>query len=71
MLELVIAGVPAFTVRVNDAEPVPAAFVALSVINDCPDAVGVPDITPVAALIDRPEGRPVAPKLVGLLEAVI
>ena len=44
----------------NVAEPVPVAFVAPMVTGLLPDAVGVPEITPVAALTDSPTGRPVA-----------
>ena len=71
MLELVIAGAPALTVRVRVPVPVPAALVALSVIEDVPDAVDVPEIKPVAALTESPAGRPVAPKLVGEFVAAI
>jgi hypothetical protein len=49
------------TVSVRDAVPVPAALVALSVTNDCPDVVGVPEIKPVEVFIDKPAGKPVAP----------
>ena len=59
-------------VRVNVAEPVPAALVALSVtLNVPPDPLAVPEIRPVDVLTDRPPGKPVALKLVGLLVAVI
>jgi len=57
------------TVRV--AMPAPEALDALIVTDDFPGAVGVPEIKPVAVLIDNPAGKPVAPKLVGMLEAVI
>ena len=67
---LVITGT-AVMVRVRVAVPVPAAFVALSVTGVVPGAVGVPKIKPVAVLTDNPAGKPVAPKLVGLLVAVI
>jgi hypothetical protein len=59
------------TVSVSVAVPVPALFVALSVIVETPPAVGVPEIKPVAVFTVRPAGRPVAPKLVGVLLAVI
>ena len=55
----------------RDAEPVPPAFVALIVTVAVPELVGVPDISPLAALIDNPPDNPVALKLVGLLVAVI
>jgi len=45
--------------------------VALKVILEVPVADGVPVISPVFASAVNPCGRPVAPKLVGLLEAVI
>jgi hypothetical protein len=60
-----------FMVRVRVAVPVPIAFVAFRVTVEIPVALGVPEITPVAVLTDNPAGNPVAPKLVGVLEAVI
>ena len=51
--------------------PVPVLLVALSVAVEVPDAVGVPEIAPLLVFTDRPEGSPVALKLVGELEAVI
>jgi hypothetical protein len=59
------------TVSVSVAVPVPALFVALSVIVETPAAVGVPEIRPVVVFTVRPAGSPVAPKLVGVLLAVI
>ena len=38
---------------------VPVALVAASVTVEVPAAVGVPEIKPVAALADRPAGKPV------------
>ena len=67
---LVITGT-AVMVRVRVAEPVPAALVALSVTVEIPAEVGVPEINPLAVLTDNPAGKPVAPKLMGLLLAVI
>lgn len=61
----------ALIVRLRVAVPVPVLFLADRPTEDVPDAVGVPEITPVDVLIDKPEGRPVAPKLVGELVAVI
>ena len=53
------------------AVPVPLALVALIVTASDPAVVGVPEMTPVVVLIESPAGRPDAPKLVGLLLAVI
>ncbi len=68
---LEITGVAGLAVKVNVLVPVPPALVALSVTLEVPAVVGVPEMSPVAVLIDRPAGNPVALKLVGLLEAVI
>lgn len=70
MFELVMTGGTEDTVRTNVALPVPVALVALMVTLNVPAWVGVPDIKP-DALIDKPVGKPVAPKLVGPLVAVI
>ncbi len=52
---------PALTVQVNEVEPVaPVPSRAVTVTFDVPAAVGVPEISPVEELIDRPAGRPVA-----------
>jgi hypothetical protein len=48
-------------VRVKVAVPVPAALVALSVTEEVPAAVGVPEINPVPVFTDNPAGNPVAP----------
>ena len=56
---------------VSVAVPVPPAFVALIVTLVLPVAVGVPETAPVLVLTLKPAGNPVAPKLVGLLVAVI
>src|SRR5215218_260633 len=48
---------------------VPLLPVAVTVTTNIPLACAVPLITPVIAFIVRPGGRPVAPKLVGLLSA--
>ncbi len=53
------------------ALPVPPALEALSVTLELPLADGVPLMRPLVALSVRPAGSPVAPKLVGLLLAVI
>ena len=62
---------PGLIVNSSEPEPVPLAFVALSVTINVPAVVGVPVMAPVCELTVRPEGRPVAPKLVGLSVAVI
>ena len=49
----------------------PPALVAERFTLNDPEAVGVPEMRPVAVLIARPGGRPLAPKLVGELVAVI
>src|SRR5437667_10157520 len=58
-------------VSASDWVPVPPALVALRVSVEVPAVVGVPEMSPVVALIVRPAGSPLAPKLVGLLVAVI
>ena len=47
------------------AVPLPAAFVAWTVVNQVLAKVGVPVMAPVVVSTDRPGGRSVAPKLVG------
>ena len=71
--ELLITGAEAEepTVITSVAEPVPALFVADIVTLDVPAPAGVPVIAPVDVLMPSPPGNPVAPKEVGLLEAVI
>ena len=72
MAALVITGAPGVareSVSVSVALPVPPLLVALNVTDRVPAAVGVPEISP-AALTDKPEGNPVAAKLVGELVAV-
>ncbi len=59
------------TVSLKVAVPVPALLVALRVTLEVPMMVGVPEIRPVAAFTISPDGKPLAPKLVGLLVAVI
>ena len=50
------------TVRLNVLLLVPDALsVTVTVIENTPDTVGVPDTTPVPLTILRPEGSPVAP----------
>jgi len=59
------------TVTVRVALPVPSPLVALIVTEYEPAAMGVPLITPVVVSMLVPGGRLVAPKLVGVLVAVI
>ena len=66
-----MTGPAGLTVKVNALVPVPLALVALNVTLKVPAAVGVPEIKPVGFLTESPAGKPVALKLVGLLEAVI
>ena len=53
------------------AEPVPPMLMALMVGENDPVETGVPEISPVDGLQPKPAGRPLAPKLEGLLLAVI
>ena len=62
---------PAVIVIVNAAEPVPAEFVAEIVALEVPAAVGVPEMMPVEVFTLSPDGRPVAAKDVGELDAEI
>ena len=49
------------TVHVKDADPeAPVVSLAVTVTLLEPAVLGVPEISPVAELIDRPAGRPVA-----------
>jgi len=70
VLALVITGT-ATAVSVSVAFPVPALFAACSEIVETPAVVGVPEIKPVVLFTERPLGRPIALKLVGMLVAVI
>jgi hypothetical protein len=56
-----MAGGAGLIVRVNEAFPVPPAFVALSVTVAVTTVVGVPEISPVPVFTDSPAGNPVAP----------
>ena len=58
---LVITGAALLIVNVRVAVPVPPAFVALSITDEVPLAVGVPEIRPLVVFTVRPEGSPVAP----------
>jgi hypothetical protein len=70
-----MTGVAALIVKVSVALPVPPALVALMVtLYGLPASVpiaGVPEIKPVVVFTVKPDGNPVALKLVGLLLAVI
>jgi hypothetical protein len=61
LVALLMTGAAMETVSVRVALPVPPALIALRVTEDVAAAVGVPEITPVAVLIDSPAGSPVAP----------
>ena len=51
----------ALTVQLNEAVPLaPVVSLAVTVTDDVPAVVGVPEISPVEELIDSPAGRPVA-----------
>ena len=68
---LVMTGGGVLIVIISVAVPVPPELVALMVTGYVPAVVGVPEINPVLVLTVKPEGSPVALKLVGLLVAVI
>ena len=58
--------------RTSVAVPVPVELVAERVTLKVPAAtLGVPEISPVLVLMERPPGRPVALKEVGELSALI
>jgi len=67
---LVITGFAGLIVMTSVALPVPPALVALIVtlygLPESVPAAGVPEIKPVLVFTVRPEGSPVALKLVGL-----
>ena len=73
VLALVMLGAFRETVRTSVLESVLVALVALMVTLTGPPTAttGVPLITPVVVLIDRPVGNPVALKLAGRLLAVM
>ena len=56
---------------VKAEEPVPEIFAALTVAWKVPTWVAEPEIKPVEESRLRPEGKPEAPKLVGVLSAAI
>ena len=49
------------TFSVREAEPVPLLLVAVIPMAEVPEVDGDPEIKPVAVLIDKPAGSPVAP----------
>ena len=57
--------------RSSVALPVPAEFVAMTVMVTEPIVVGVPEISPVVAFTLKPAGKPDAPNEAGLLLAAI
>ena len=67
---LVIVG-GAVTVMVSVCVAVPPPLVAVIVAMKVPVTDGMPLITPVLVLTASPAGKPLAPKLVGELVAVI
>jgi hypothetical protein len=75
VLALVMTGTPGLIVNFSVALPVPPELVALIVtlygLPASVPAAGVPEINPVAVFTVKPEGSPVALKLVGLFVAVI
>ena len=71
-LRAATVGAGGFTlVNTSDCVPLPMAFAALMVAVNEPVCVGMPEIRPVLVLTLKPPGRPLAPKLVGALAAVI
>ena len=56
----VTTGATAAMVKTRVALPVPPELVALMVVLNVPAAEGVPLMTPVAVLMPRPAGKPVA-----------
>ena len=61
----------AVIVMASACVPVPPALVAVMVALKVPAADGVPEMMPLLTLTVSPAGKPVAPKLVGELVAVI
>jgi hypothetical protein len=66
-----LLGGTALTVRASVAAPVPFALVAPIVTLVVPETVGVPLITPVDVLTERPAGSGEALKLAGEFVAVM
>ena len=70
-LVMVGATVAAVMVMVSACVAVPPALVAVMLAVKVPDAEGEPVIWPVLAVTMSAGGKPLAPKLVGMLVAVI
>ena len=67
-----MTGANRFMVSISDAVgPVPVPLLADNVTGNTPVCVGVPEMSPVKGLTERPVGRPVALKPVGAFAAVI
>ena len=66
-----IVGALMLTVNERTALPDPPELEAVRVMVEVPAVEGVPEINPLLVLTERPEGNPVAPKLVGEFVAVI
>ena len=61
LVTVTVLPVAALMVQVKDADPeAPVVSFAVTVTLFEPAVVGVPEIRPVAELIDRPAGRPAA-----------
>ncbi len=58
---MITGGAGGLMVIVKVAVPVPPEFVALIVTVKVPEAVGVPEISPVEVFTVKPAGKPVAP----------
>ena len=58
-------------VRFHVAVSLPQAFIALSVIVKAPGLVGVPEIVPVLVFRDKPWGRKLALKVIGIVPFVL
>ena len=70
--ELVMTGANKLIVSMREAVgPVPVPLLADNVTGNTPVCVGVPEMSPVKGLTERPVGRPVALKPVGAFAAVI
>ena len=61
VVALVMAGAGGLMVRASVAVPVPPALVALSVTDEVPLVVGVPEIRPLLVFTESPAGSPEAP----------
>ena len=70
-MRLVTTGVAGTTVRVKLAVPVPPALMPEIVTVVTPEEVGLPEMIPDVESKLNPAGRLTAPKVVGLLDAVI